>query len=166
MTDAPEDVVLFPAVDFEFFVVNPRSYFVVADSSIFKVGDPILFESLPDSTTAVIQSELQFLTRYYIKEIVDSTKIRVTSVLNGDFIRFDTALDNNFEMVIDKSFVEAVSEDQIVYVVAETKEKIRDLNGEFALDKLDKLHNIVQNTDCFGFKKSLFENINKKVKNA
>ncbi len=147
MTAAPEDVVLFPAIDFEFFVVNPRSYFVVADSSTFKVGDPILFESLPDSSTAVIQSELQFLTRYYIKDIIDSTKIRVTSVLNGDFIRFDTALNNNFEMVIDKSFVEAVSEDQIVYVVAETKQKIRDLNGEFALDKLDKLHNIVQNTD-------------------
>ena len=146
-TAAPEDVLELPIVDQDFYVVNDRSYLVVSDTSKFQVGDPILFELLPDSSTALLNADLVANQRYYINQIIDSTKLRVSKIKGGEFIHYPFLQNFSFEMVIDKTFIEAVSEDKVIYVVAETKTKITDFNGEFGMNKLDKLYSILDNPD-------------------
>ena len=146
-TPAPEDVLELPIIDQDFFVVNDRSYFVVSDTSKFKVDDPVLFELLPDSSTALLNADLSANTRYYVNEIIDGNKLRVSKIKGGEFIHYPFLQNFSFEMVIDKTFIEAVSEDRVIYVVAETKTKITDFNGEFGMDELDKLYSILDNPD-------------------
>lgn len=146
-TNAPEDVLNLPASQVEFYIVNDRSYFQVSDTSKFKVGDPVLFEHLVDSSTAVIEADLNTNQRYFINEIIDDTKLRVSKTKTGDFIHYPYLQNFSFELVIDKTFIEAVSEDEVVYVLAETKQKITDFNGEFGIEELDKLYAILDNTD-------------------
>lgn len=153
-SNLPGDIINLPFAHFDFTIIHDRSYIKVLDQSWLDHGMRVVFENNPNNESAVQSSPLNLETKYFIKDILPDNLIRISSnqfflnMVNGhfsNFIHFNTALNTNFDMYNDHTFIEGVSEDEVIMLEAQIDEKIVEFKKEFGMNELWKPFHILDN---------------------
>ena len=154
-TNLPGEVLPLTTPTGAFNILFDRSYLVVKDTSWLDIGMRIIFEEYPTPGSKLASiPEISELTKYFIYDIYDDNKIRISTSQHLEnsvpdshynFSHFAQSHITSFEIIQDQTFIEGVTRDTIVYLEARTDEKIRDFNKEFGMVDLYKLFYILEN---------------------
>ena len=153
-TELPGEVLPLSTPTGSFNIKFDRSYLKVKDTSWLDLGMRLVFEEFPIYGNKVSLAGLQLLTKYFVYEILEDNKIRISASQHlpntvkdshYNFLHFSSSLTTSFEIIQDHTFIEGVTEDKIVYLDARTDEKITDFNAEFGMFDLYKLFNYLEN---------------------
>ena len=137
-----------PYANFDLTIIHDRSYIVLTDPSFLDLNMKIIFEPYPSRIDDVTNSPLNAYTKYYVDEFFDGNRIRVNASQSAsDFVHFTTAWTGKIECVVDNTFVEAVSLDRKLELLAQTDEKIPQFHSTFGLDNLGKIWEELSNID-------------------
>lgn len=150
----PGDIVDLPYANFDLTIIYDRSFIRVDDQSWLDIGMRVVFENNPTDLTGVEASDVSLNTKYFIREILDDNLIRISqyqfleNTVNDhykNFIHFLNAKTTNFDMYNDHTFIEGVSEDEVIMLEAQTDEKISEFKKEFGMNELWKPFHILDN---------------------
>ena len=150
----PGDIVDLPYSNFDLTIIHDRSYIKIDDLSWLDIGMRVVFENNPTNLSAVQQSELAVETKYFIREILPGNYIRISSEQffpntvrdhYTTFIHFNNELVTNFDIYNDHTFIEGVSEDEVIILEAQINEKIVEFKKEFGMNQIDKPFHILDN---------------------
>ena len=153
-TELPGEVLPLSTPTGSFNIKFDRSYLIIKDTSWLDIGMRLVFEEFPIYGNKVSLAGLQLLTKYFVYEILEDNKIRISSSQHlpntvkdshYNFLHFSNAITTSFEIIQDQTFIEGVTEDKVVYLDARTDEKIADFNAEFGMFDLYKLFNYLEN---------------------
>lgn len=153
-TELPGEILPITTPTGSFNIKFDRSYLIVKDTSWLDVGMRLVFEEFPIYGNKVSLAGLQLLTKYFVYDILEDNKIRVSlsqhlpntiKDSHYNFLHFNNATTTSFEIIQDHTFIEGVTEDKIVYLDARTDEKIANFNAEFGMFDLYKLFNHLEN---------------------
>jgi hypothetical protein len=129
-----------PYSNFDITIIHDRSYIVLEDIEFLDLNMKIVFETYPNTPDDLSASPLTELTKYYVDEFFDGNRIRVNASQSAtDFVHFTTEWEGRVECVVDNTFVEAVSLDKKLQMVAQTDEKIIQFHSTFGMDNLGKI---------------------------
>jgi hypothetical protein len=153
-TELPGEVLPLITPTGSFNIKFDRSYLTIKDTSWLDIGMRLVFEEFPIYGNKVSLAGLQLLTKYFVYEILEDNKIRISSSQHlpntvkdshYNFLHFSNSITTSFEIIQDQTFIEGVTEDKVVYLDARTDEKISDFNAEFGMFDLYKLFNYLEN---------------------
>jgi len=91
--NGPEKII--PYANFQFEIYHKANEIIVDDTTWFRKNMPIVFEPYQDSTS-ILSAGLETSKRYYIQNILNNRKIKITDQIDGEVIELNDSLNQFF----------------------------------------------------------------------